>query len=86
MNVLNDNISEENKQFIISICRILLKRSMDVTAMVLSRQTAAMGNLALRLRKDKNNLVGANARAFIASAFVSFGSNGLFVLLFKVGK
>ncbi|KAI9256703.1 hypothetical protein BY458DRAFT_535349 [Sporodiniella umbellata] len=81
--LLNSDISEENKLLVLEILKCLLRRSDHLTAMVLSKQILALGELLTHHELRHSDPVMLKAKQFLKSAFLRFAVAGLFVLLFK---
>ncbi|KAG0270667.1 Canalicular multispecific organic anion transporter 2 [Actinomortierella ambigua] len=79
----DDYVAKENILLGISICHTLLRRSVKMTALILSREIMAMGRLMTRRRDDPDDPVRIKARDFLRDAFEMFLGNGLFLLVFK---
>ncbi|KAF9969267.1 hypothetical protein BGZ73_008471, partial [Actinomortierella ambigua] len=79
----DDYVAKENILLGISICHTLLRRSVKMTALILSREIMAMGRLMTRRRDDPEDSVRIKAHDFLRDAFEMFLGNGLFLLVFK---
>ncbi|CAG8469401.1 8345_t:CDS:10, partial [Diversispora eburnea] len=84
--LLEDNITEENKQLTIELATSLLKRAPMLTVNILGKQIVTLGKLLTRLGNNvdtNNGSLAMSAKTFLRSAFLKFARNGLFVLIFK---
>ncbi|KAG0232463.1 hypothetical protein BGW42_008181, partial [Actinomortierella wolfii] len=79
----NDYVAKENILLGISICHTLLRRSVKMTALILSREIMAMERLMTSRREDPEDPVRIKAGDFLRDAFEMFLGNGLFLLVFK---
>ncbi|CAG8469783.1 6847_t:CDS:10 [Acaulospora colombiana] len=81
--LLQKDITEENKQLSIELATALLKRSPMLTVNILGKQIIVLGKLLTKLQNDTNNPLVISATTFLRTAFLKFARNGLFVLIFK---
>jgi hypothetical protein len=81
--MLTAAVSEENQHTILNICMIVLKRSSKLASSMLSSQIETMTCIVARLVKNPEDLISHKARRFLALAFSSYATNGLFILIFK---
>lgn len=76
-------ITEENKRYIVIIALTLLKRHPMNMVNILGKQIITVSKLMTQLKHEPHETLFLQCRDFLQAAYVSFATNGLFVLIFK---
>lgn len=76
-------LSEECKLSVLSIFAAMMKRSSQISALLLERQIRCLGEILVLHRKQKSYPLFIKSRSFLREAFQFHSDAGLFVLLFK---